>query len=252
MWGELITSENIDGRIWPRAGAVAERLWSSDSSEDVGDLYVRLARLSRYLDQMGLQHESSRRRMLVRLAGDHPVELLATLADVLEPVRFYARTQIRTYETDTPLNRLVDAVRPESLVARHFAALRDDDEIRTWLELWQGNHARLQPLLADSLPLHEVAPLSEDLSRLASVGLEALQFLERQERPPAAWVTEARRELESAAGPDFTVSRHMEATGRWPAPGTWWSDDKTSRKRAELEIMVVPAIARLVERAASR
>lgn len=252
MWGELITSENIDGRIWPRAGAVAERLWSSDSSEDVGDLYVRLARLSRYLDQMGLQHESSRRRMLARLAGEHAVEPLATLADVLEPVRFYARTQIRTYETDTPLNRLVDAVRPESLVARHFAALRNDDEIRTWLELWQGNHARLQPLLADSLPLHEVAPLSEDLSRLASVGLEALEFLERQERPPAAWVTEARRELESAAGPDFTVSRHMETTGRWPAPGTWWSDDKTSRKRAELEIMVVPAIARLVERAASR
>ena len=52
MWGELITSENIDGRIWPRAAAVAERLWSSAPTEDVADLYVRLARLSRYLDQM--------------------------------------------------------------------------------------------------------------------------------------------------------------------------------------------------------
>jgi hexosaminidase len=190
--------------------------------------------------------------MLSRLAGDHPLEPLATLADVLEPVRFYARTRIRTYQTDTPLNRLVDAVRPESLVARHFAALRNEDEIRTWLELWQGNHSRLKPLLADSLPLREVAPLSEDLSRLASVGLEALLFLERHERAPAAWVSQARQELESAAGPDFTVSMHMEATGSWPAPGTWWSDRKTSRKRAELEIMVVPAIARLVERAASQ
>ena len=252
MWGELITSENIDGRIWPRAAAVAERLWSSPNTGNIADLYVRLARLSRYLDQIGMQHESSRRRMLSRLAGDHPVEPLATLADVLEPVRFYARTRVRTYETDTPLNRLVDVVRPESLVARHFAALGNDDEIRTWLELWQGNHARLRLLLAESEPLREVAPLSEDLSRLASVGLEALQFLERRERAPETWVSEARQELERAAGPDFTVSKHMEATGRWPASGTWWSDDKTSRKRAELEIMVVPAIARLVDRAASQ
>ena len=69
MWGELITSENIDGRIWPRAAAVAERLWSSPNTGNIADLYVRLARLSRYLDQIGMQHESSRRRMLSRLGG---------------------------------------------------------------------------------------------------------------------------------------------------------------------------------------
>ncbi len=44
----------------------------------------------------------------------------------------------------------------------------------------------------------------------------------------------------------------MEATGSWPAPGTWWSDDKTRRKQAELEIMIVPAIARLVDRASAQ
>lgn len=44
----------------------------------------------------------------------------------------------------------------------------------------------------------------------------------------------------------------MDATDSWPAPGTWWSDDKTKRKQAELEIMIVPAIARLVDRASAQ
>ena len=34
--------------------------------------------------------------------------------------------------------------------------------------------------------------------------------------------------------------------------GAWWSDDKTRRKQAELENMIVPAIASLVDRAAAR
>ena len=97
-----------------------------------------------------------------------------------------------------------------------------------------------------------LAPLSEDLSRLAGVGLEALQFLERQERALETWASEARRVLENAAGPDFIVSRHMEATSSWSAPGTWWSDDKTRCKQAELEIMIVPALARFVDRASAQ
>ena len=53
--------------------------------------------------------------------------------------------------------------------------------------------------------------------------------------------------------PAYDVAHNeVEATRNWPPPGAWWSDDKTRRKQAELENMIVPAIARLVDRAAAR
>src|SRR5206468_1315582 len=51
-----------------------------------------------------------------------PFAALKTLADVLEPVKDYTRGETTSYTaiTTTPLNHLVDAVPPESDVARRF------------------------------------------------------------------------------------------------------------------------------------
>ncbi len=45
-WGEFLSPENIDSRIWPRNAALAERLWSPRDVEDVADMYRRLDRVS--------------------------------------------------------------------------------------------------------------------------------------------------------------------------------------------------------------
>src|SRR6202000_3172840 len=42
QWTEMANNDNIDGRIWPREGAIAERLWSPASVTDVDDMYRRL------------------------------------------------------------------------------------------------------------------------------------------------------------------------------------------------------------------
>jgi hexosaminidase len=198
MWAEFVTSENIDERIWPRAAAVAERLWSPQDVRDVDDMYRRLQAAGNYLASIGVLHQEQYRAMLQRLGGSQDSEPLRVLADVLEPVKGYARPHSRPYESTTPLNRLVDAVRPESDAGRNFAALtqhflekpdsiRDAAAINSRLAAWKDNEQLLKPLLESNPLLQEALPLSQNLSAVAVTGLQALGYLTSTGRAPAAW-----------------------------------------------------------------
>ncbi|XP_069411840.1 beta-hexosaminidase subunit beta-like isoform X1 [Ovis canadensis] len=44
IWGEYVDATNLTPRLWPRASAVGERLWSHQDVTDLGDAYRRLTR----------------------------------------------------------------------------------------------------------------------------------------------------------------------------------------------------------------
>jgi hexosaminidase len=234
MWSEYVSPENIDSRIWPRLAAIAERLWSRQDVKDVDSMYERLQATSRWLDGFGLTQNSSYEPMLRRIAGTEDVSPLRTLADVVEPVKDYAREETPPLGATslTPLNRLVDAARPESMTARHFAAMVDmfvagkadadtKDQIEGLLVRWKSNDSKLETQAAQSFLLNEAVPLSQNLAAVASAGLEAMEYLDQGGHAPAEWETKQAALLEQAEQP-----------------------------QAQLLLMIVPSVQRLVEAAA--
>ena len=209
QWTEYATPENIDNRLWPRLGAIAERLWSPTSVTGVPSMYKRLDALSISLERLKLLHNVNNRKMLDHIAGKSPKQLFETLSAVVEPVKDYEREKTQAYSAQTPLNRLVDAVSPESNVGREFnilaqQAIQDPDsrlELRKWFKRWRDNDARLQPFLSSSSSLQELLPLSHDLCILGSTGLEALDNIEAGSRVTADKRNQQLAAIDDAAKP---------------------------------------------------
>lgn len=214
-WSEYASPENIDSRIWPRTAAIAERLWSPRNVIDVNSMYERMEASSLRLEWLGLTHNASYEPMLRRIAGSDDIEALRVLADVVEPVKEYAREEQATVTATsaTPLNRLVDAARPESATARLFASMVDTllagqadadakDKIRALLTLWRDNDAKLRPAMGRSFLLQETDLLSRNLSALGASGLQAMDYLDHQQRASADWLAQQKDIVQQAEKPN--------------------------------------------------
>jgi hexosaminidase len=215
MWSEYVDAGNVDSRIWPRTAAIAERFWSPQNVTDVNSMYARMYQLSWRLDFLGLTHNTNYLPMLQRIAGRQDAASLRALADVVEPVKDYNREELAAVPPtqQTPLNRLVDAARPESETGRLFSVLVDNfisgqckdaqasSEIRNLLSNWRDNNAVLQPSASGSFLLREAVPLSQNLSTAAAAGLSALDYLSRNERPPEQWLSQTKSEIQPTLKP---------------------------------------------------
>jgi hexosaminidase len=218
MWSEYVSAETVDSRIWPRAAAIAERLWSPKEITDVASMYARLENISRVLDWTGARHRANYGPMLVRLAGGRSVEPLEALADAVEALGIEGRRDARKYTSQVALNRLVDAARPESEAVRELeraATTAGKDPaghqaevaaLRAAFTEWSENHALLVPLAQDNFLLSELRPLSEDLSALGAMGLRALDYLQTGRPAPATWVAEQNRRLGEMQKPKAEVT----------------------------------------------
>jgi hexosaminidase len=208
MWAEYVTPETLDSRIWPRNAAIAERLWSPANVRDADDMYRRLAIESRRLEERGLQHASNYAPMLRRLAGEgQSIVALQALAGRDQAVKLYNRGRSRVYTQQTPLDRLVDAARPESDSARAFRndvdaflatapSFEKGDALRARAAVWVQNHTALDPVLARREALTELRPLSRNLSALGAIAAEALDFVALKKTPAVQWQGEAAEVLD--------------------------------------------------------
>lgn len=216
VWTELITEEMLDGRIWPRAAAVAERFWSPREVRDVPDMYRRLAVILDELRILGLQDAANQQRMLARLApgNTQPVEILvsvlnsARIGAIVRPLKAALEGNMALAAKPLEFNVIASVAPADSLVARRFRADVDAylggerslaQSLVDRLMTWQANHRQFKEVARGRPLLEAVLPVSQDLTALSEAGLQAINALENRKPMQKADVVKARTLLDRQA-----------------------------------------------------
>ncbi|WP_246387350.1 beta-N-acetylhexosaminidase [Gluconacetobacter sacchari] len=234
LWAELVTDEMLDGRIWPRAAAIAERFWSAADVRDVDDMYRRLAVVNAGLQITGLQGEANRWRMAARLSPGS-VDPVLVLASATVPLRNYNMNryvgrhghrldEIGEIATPDP----VAATRFSMLVGRYVAGDRGvAPALRRQLVAWRDNDAAFAAV-ARVRGLSEALVTSRHLAVIAGAGLKALDGERTLPAPDRAILDQE----------DAVISRSSDVSGS--------SGGGVSLPAAGLMIAIEPAVRKLL------
>jgi hexosaminidase len=216
-FSEFLSPENIDSRIWPRNAALAERLWSPRSVNDVADMYRRLLPVSVGVEQEGLTHISAKDQMLRQMTGMPVPNSVKMLAEVAAPFGIADRQRIRQENQLTPLTRMSDTVVPDPPFRRHFADLIDQllsdapsfsaqqTELAAHFHQWQELGPSFDSVTADAPILADSKAKISDLQKLAAAGLQALQILQSRTPPPPEWKAASIELVNHAEAPDESL-----------------------------------------------
>jgi hexosaminidase len=213
MWGELVTPETIDSRIWPRTAAIAERLWSPSTVVNVNDMYRRLARVSVELADLGVHHLSGPDAMWRLIAQTDQIAPLRALQHVVEPVSLGQRMHTRRPTLLTPLVEPGDIVTPDAQGGRALSALLDSlfrdpsrgpgirDTLATMFASWQSLAPAIAALTTNAPLLTDADSAAAALSVAGGIGTDALAYLGGGQPAASTWTSERLAKLDSLAAP---------------------------------------------------
>ncbi len=208
LWGELVTPEIIDIRLWPNAFAVAERLWSAQNKTDEQDLYQRLQQVQLWArDFAGLKDQQQQLNGFQQLLPEAYLSDLQIVAQTLEPAHYYHRLHEKSvaglYHRQAPLNQLVDFLPAEHQTMRQF-----EQDVAVWLmqkkpEQFSALQRQLQSWqqAAQSLslaPATAATPLSNQIKDLSQAGFSLTASIVSEQQLSPEQKQKFRQQLEQA------------------------------------------------------
>jgi len=191
MWSESVNGDNEELRVWPRTAAIAERMWSAENVRDVDDMYRRLWETDFELNDRAINEYGNYIKILARWVNDEDLNPVITLTNVCSQLKGYKRLMSAMLggnsarpNLSSPMVGIADAAHAESETRWYFrksvaAYLKDHnqsdlEQIKLQLQRWQNNKARFDALAVNSPYLQTIADLSDNLSGIAAIGLQAL------------------------------------------------------------------------------
>ncbi len=215
LWAENVVAPVLDIKLWPRAFAVAERLWSAQDVNDSDNMYNRLQAIDSWSTvSVGLQQHSQQLTQFARLANSGDTISLQILAQAIEPAHYYTRQHLKfqagNYHQLEPLNRFADALAPESNTVRQMNQWVDklvsDAEdstsavaLRHLFTRWQSNTSDALALSDGNYQLKGMRPVILQVDKLASIGLRLTDLVARQGTLDDGEMASIQRELDNAA-----------------------------------------------------
>lgn len=197
IWTELVTSNTLEQRVWPRTFVIAERLWSPKSITDIDSMYQRLTALDKWaVLSLKLGYKQQQQHILQSLAPEDDITPLLILSEQVEQAQYYTRHHVKyqqgLYHQLAPLDNFVDSLPSQSLA---LIALQQEvtaylktrsankfNYVMQTLDRWQSNGTDLSTLIARHHGLSHLQQLASHANAINESSIELLTAINNNAR----------------------------------------------------------------------